>query len=51
MKTAAQNTAAWIGFAAIIAVVIGVSVIFQSISDAGQEVGGIVGFLAEWFFG
>ncbi len=51
MKTAAQNTAAWIGFAAIIAVVIGASILFQSFSDAGQEAGGIIGFLTEWFFG
>ena len=51
MKKALESISGWLMFAAVIAALVVIGVLFQAINDAGQEAGGFIGFLADWFFG
>jgi hypothetical protein len=51
MKRIAETTTGLAVGAMFIAAIIAISILFQVINDAGQEAGGFIGFLAEWFFG
>ena len=51
MRRLLDQVKGWVFFAVFIVVIVGLSILFQMISEAGEEAGGIIGFLADWFFG